>query len=225
MKLPYPVKRFSMRRGALRCLTAFETLTYDPRVARPPVTTLSPVSAASVPWLTPEQFLSGLDPFEISPLLRILLTSDGSMTTLLGALRLAPIDLEVVRQDEEPLDVETARHLGVRAHQPTIARHAWLTHTGHRLLYAASVLPTASLSPALADGVRRASEPLGRLLDGCGRPVMRDRLRIGRLDHPALAEALGGAPDDRLWCRSYRLTVEQTLTASIFEVFSPRLID
>jgi len=206
-------------------LTASEILTYDPRVARLPVTTFSPISVVSVSWASPEQFLAGLDPLEISPLLRVLLTSDGSMTTLLEAVRLAPVDLEVIRQDEEPLDDDAALHLGVRARQPTITRHVWLSQAGHRLLYASSVLPTATLSPTLADGVRRALEPLGRLLDGCGRAVMRDRLRIGRLDHPALAEALGGAAAERLWCRSYRLTVEQTLTASIFEVFSPRLVD
>ena len=192
---------------------------------RPVVLTPSAPDLAPAEWLTPEQFLAGVDSTGISPLYRVLLTSDGSMTTLLSALRLGRIDLDVVHQGEEPLDLETARHLGVSAHQRAMTRQVWLTHEGQRLLYASSVFPVTLLSPALADGLREASEPLGRLLDGCGRPAVRDRLRIGRLEHPALAEALGGAPSDRLWCRMYRLAVEHTLTASIIEVLSPRLAD
>jgi chorismate-pyruvate lyase len=54
---------------------------------------------------------------------------------------------------------------------------------------------------------------------------VRDGLRIGRIHNPGLADALGAPPSDPLWCRRYRLAVEQVMTASIFEVFSPRLED
>ena len=174
-------------------MTRLRGLTYDPRV-------IAPVSTTPQDWATAEDFLAETDPREVSPLLRILLTSDGSMTTLLEALRGG-------------------------AHDPAITRHVWLTHAGHRLVYAVSVLPIASLSPSLAEEIRRGVEPLGRLLDARGRPAVRDGLRIGRIHNPGLADALGTPPSDPLWCRRYRLAVEQALTASIFEVFSPRLAD
>jgi chorismate-pyruvate lyase len=186
---------------------------------------IAPVSTTPQDWATAEDFLAETDPREVSPLLRILLTSDGSMTTLLEALRGGRIDLDVVRQGEEPVDDDTARRLGVRAHDPAITRHVWLTHAGRRLVYAVSVLPIASLSPSLAEEIRRGVEPLGRLLDACGRPAVRDGLRIGRIHNHGLADALGAPPSDPLWCRRYRLAVEQVMTASIFEVFSPRLAD
>lgn len=186
---------------------------------------IAPVSTTPPEWATAEGFLAETDPHEVSPILRILLTSDGSMTTLLEALRGGRIDLDVVRQGEEPIDDDTARRLGVRAHDPAITRHVWLTHDGRRLVYAFSILPTASLSPSLAEGIRRGVEPLGRLLDACGRPAVRDGLRIGRIHNADLSDALGTPSSAPLWCRRYRLAVEQTLTASIVEVFSPRLAD
>lgn len=199
-------------------MTHLRGLTYDPRV-------IAPVSTTPPEWATAEDFLAETDSREVSPLLRVLLTSDGSMTTLLEALRGGRIDLDVVRQGEEPIDDDTARRLGVPAHDPAITRHVWLTHDGRRLVYAVSVLPVASLSPSLAEGIRRGVEPLGRLLDACGRPAVRDGLRIGRIHNTGLADALGAPSSAPLWCRRYRLAVEQVLTASIFEVFSPRLAD
>ncbi len=186
---------------------------------------IAPVSTTPPEWATAEGFLAETDPHEVSPILRILLTSDGSMTMLLEALHGGRIDLDVVRQGEEPIDDDTARRLGVRAHDPAITRHVWLTHDGRRLVYAFSVLPIASLSPSLAEGIRRGVEPLGRLLDACGRPAVRDGLRIGRIRNAGLSDALGAPSSAPLWCRRYRLAVEQALTASIVEVFSPRLAD
>ena len=199
-------------------MTRLGRLTYDPPV-------IAPVGTPLAEWITPEQFLIEADPVETPPLLRVLLTSDGSMTTLLESLRLGPIDLEVIRQGEEPIDTETAQRLGVRPREAAITRHVWLSHAGQRLLYAVSVLPTSHLDAALAEGIRRGVEPLGRLLDACGRPAVRDHFRIGRLQNTTLADAFGAGPSDRLWCRTYRLAVEHTLTASIVEVFSPRLLE
>jgi chorismate-pyruvate lyase len=130
-----------------------------------------------------------------------------------------------VRQGEEPLDADTARRLGVSPRQAAVSRHAWLTHANERLLYAVSVLPVDSLDPHVAEEVRRGIEPLGRLFDTTDHAVLRDGLSIGRLDDPELAAAFGVDPSEPLWCRTYRLVVERTLTASIVEVLSPRLAD
>src|SRR3989338_362874 len=157
MKSPHLVKRFCEdgvdgRVRSARVLTRLRGLTYDPRV-------IAPVSTTPQDWATAEDFLAETDPREASPLLRILLTSDGSMTTLLEALRGGRGEIDGVR--------------------PTPA--------GRRLVYAVSVLPIASLSPSLAEEIRRGVEPLGRLLDACGRPAVRDGLRIGRIHNPGPA--------------------------------------
>jgi chorismate-pyruvate lyase len=183
------------------------------------------LATTSIIWKTFEEFLADAESAEISPVLRLLLTSDGSMTTALETLRLGRIGVEVLRQGEEPIDNETARRLGVSALQTAVSRHAWLTHAGERLLYAVSVLPLASLSPDIAAEVRRGIEPLGRLFDTANRAVLRDGLLIGRLHDPDLAIAFGAEPSETLWCRTYRLAVERTLTASIVEVLSPRLAE
>ncbi|MFZ5862470.1 MAG: chorismate--pyruvate lyase family protein [Nitrospirota bacterium] len=183
------------------------------------------LAATSIAWKTYEEFLSEVDPVEVSSVLRLLLTCDGSMTTALEAVRGGRVDLELVRQGEEPIDADTARRLGVSARQTAVSRHAWLTHAGERLLYAVSVLPMESLNPSVAIEVRRGVEPLGRLFDTADRAVLRDGLRIGRVHDPELAAAFGVGPSAALWCRTYRLAVERTLTASIVEVLSPRLAD
>ncbi|MFZ5877380.1 MAG: chorismate--pyruvate lyase family protein [Nitrospirota bacterium] len=183
------------------------------------------LATTSIVWKTHAEFLSEVDPQEASPVLRLLLTCDGSMTTALEALRGGRVDLELVRQGEEPIDADAARRLGVSSRQTAVSRHAWLTHAGERLLYAVSVLPLESLNPAVAVEVRRGVEPLGRLFDTADRAVLRDGLRIGRVYDPELSAAFGVGPSVALWCRSYRLAVEHTLTASIVEVLSPRLAD
>ncbi|MEO5657657.1 MAG: chorismate lyase [Nitrospiria bacterium] len=179
----------------------------------------------SLDWKTPARFLAEINPTEVFPTLRLLLTSDGSMTAALEALVLGPIDVEVVHQGEEPLDDDTADRLGVPPRQTAVVRHVWLTHRRRKLLYASSVLPSASLSAELAEGLRRGSQPLGRLVDACGGTAVRDGLRIGRLQDAALAGAFGADPSERLWCRVYRLTAEGTLSAWISEVFSPHLAE
>jgi chorismate-pyruvate lyase len=188
-----------------------------PRVIAPATT--------SIAWKTLEEFLAEVDPLEVAPVLRVLLASDGSMTTALEALRVGRISVEVVRQGEESIDDDTAQRLGVSPRQTAVSRHVWLTHAGDRLVYAMSILPLESLAPDVATEVRRGIEPLGRLFDTGSRAVIRDGLRIGRLHNPDLASAFGAAPADLLWCRAYRLAVERTLTASIVEVLSPRLAD
>jgi chorismate-pyruvate lyase len=183
------------------------------------------LATASIAWKTLEEFLAEADPLVIPPVLRLLLTSDGSMTTALEALRAGRVSVEVVRQGEESIDDDTAQRLGVSPRQTAVSRHVWLTHAGERLLYAVSVLPMESLAPEVATEIRRGIEPLGRLFDTTNRAVIRDGLRIGRLHNPELADAFGVDPGEHLWCRAYRLAVERTLTASIVEVFSPRLAD
>ncbi len=183
------------------------------------------LATSSIAWKTLDDFLSDVHPSEVSPVLRLLLASDGSMTTALEALRMGRISLEVVRQGEDPIDEATARLLDVAPHQTGVTRHVWLTHAGERLVYAMSVLPIESLAPDVATEIRRGIEPLGRLFDTGHRAVIRDGLRIGRLHNPDLAKAFGADPAEPLWCRAYRLAVERTLTASIVEVLSPRLAD
>lgn len=183
------------------------------------------LATASIAWKTLEEFLAEADSLDVPTVLRLLLTSDGSMTTALEALRVGRVSVEVVRQGEESIDDDTARRLGVSVRQTAVARHVWLTHAGERLLYAVSVLPLESLAPKVATEIRRGIEPLGRLFDTKSRAVIRDDLRIGRHHNPDLAKAFGVDPADLLWCRAYRLAVEGTLTASIVEVLSPRLAD
>lgn len=183
------------------------------------------LGTTSITWKTLEEFLAVVNPLEVAPVVRLLLASDGSMTTALEALRVGRISVEVVRQGEESIDDDSARRLGVSPRQTAVSRHVWLTHGDERLVYAMSVLPTGSLAPEVAAEVRRGIEPLGRLFDTASRAVIRDGLRIGRLHDPDMAKAFGADPADLLWCRAYRLAVERTLTASIVEVLSPRLAD
>ncbi|HEY4485087.1 MAG TPA: chorismate pyruvate-lyase family protein, partial [Nitrospiria bacterium] len=110
------------------------------------------LSPAVMPWMSGEAFLNSDAAARMGPILRLLLTSDGTITTALRAFRLAPITVEVVRQEMAPLDTDTARFLEVEAGLPVLSRRARLVSAGNVLLSADSSI----LLEGLPLGLRQA---------------------------------------------------------------------
>jgi len=162
---------------------------------------------APISWITADEFFRSDALVRMDPILRILLMSDGSTTALLQALWLSPIRVEVVRQEELPLDPLTAEFLKVEPGATALARDAWLTANGQRLVYASSIIVIEGLSRPLLRAVSDRQKPLGLLFQESGQPVVRDRLQIAFVSDSSTPKTPGQTADKPFWLRRYRLSL------------------
>ena len=174
-------------------------------------------------WLSSDDFFKSEAAARIPPVLRVLLTSDGTITTALQALLLTPIGVEIIRQEEVRLDAAAAEFLAVEPGLDALARDVCLTARGRRWVYASSVLLTDGLPRPLLAALRTRRKPLGLLLNESGKPLTRDKLRIAQITNREAARVLGFPEDGSLWARRYRMSLGEKLWADIREFFSPDL--
>ncbi len=159
----------------------------------------------------------------IGPLLRLLLTSDGTLVDHLAAFYGKPVHLEQVCQREVILDDVTADRLGVATGEKGLERFARLRvgDPGEIVVVASSFFPRATLTPGLSRAMQAGRLPLGKLIQHL--LVRRDRLEIARLPVPEMAQALGRPETECFWTRRYRLTLSDGGVGVIFETFAPAL--
>jgi chorismate-pyruvate lyase len=170
---------------------------------------------------TVESFLRHCRKSHIDPLLRTILTSDGTITRTLQALHLNPFELEIKKQSEVQLDSEIAKFLEMNESEQAISRKIWLHESKRRMIYASTILAFSQSHSLLLEQIQETAKPLGLLLEEHQLPSIKDKLTIGRLVHPEIAAGLGLTPTTELWARHYRLMVHEFLRASVLEVFSP----
>lgn len=174
-------------------------------------------------WMGFEEFLSYCRENPVDPLLRLILSSDGSMTHMLSALILHPIDLEEPRHDETKAGAEIAGYLGIEADQRVITRDVWLRHGRQKLLYAHSIIPVTQSGKDFWEEIIQKNRPIGYFFGEQGLLTLRDCLSIGLVRCEEMAKDLSLQSDQAFWARRYRLTVNVKFVAVILEVFSPVL--
>ena len=192
-------------------------------------------------WLTKEAFWDFCRRNPIDPILRILLTSDGTLIGHLRSLSLAPVEVAVQEQREISIDAEQASWIGVPAGEKGIQRKVWLTvRTSsapssseifgplkpagkERKIYAVSTFPLSGLKPELYQEIQLGHHPIGQMIETHRLLTRRDRLEIARLALPPIAEELGLKQEELFWARRYRLILSDQVSAVIFEAFSPSL--
>lgn len=155
----------------------------------------------------------------MDPVLRLLLTSDGTITTSLQALMRTPIGVEIIRQEEIQVDKATAEFLTAKPGSVALSREVWLTAKGRRLVVASSIILLEGLHRPLLQALRTGEKPLGLLLRETGEPVVRDRLQIAFVADPSAIKSLGPTGAGPSWVRRYRMTLGSKSTASIQEQF------
>ena len=158
----------------------------------------------------------------LTPVARLLLTSDGSMTQMLEALTLSTVSMIMKRQE-----ILTAGNalLSLKAFdgiEKALAREAWLSCKGKPLIYAHSLLATDDGSYSL-ESIRDTEKPLGRMLIDDGVKTFRGELAIGLVKSPDVANDLTLPSDTDFWGRYYKLSSDSGLSGIIFELFSPHL--
>ena len=176
-------------------------------------------------WFGLEEFQDHHLVAPLSPVARLLLTSDGSMTQMLESLVLLNISMAIERQDiispaGSLSGVDTAGEI-----EAALAREAWLTAGNRPLVYAHSLLFAADSGPYSLDAIRDVTEPLGKMLRENDIKTSREGHRMGRVKSPEISGRLGLSSDEEFWARYYRLDTDAGLKGVIFEVFSPELFE
>lgn len=156
----------------------------------------------------------------MDPILRMLLTSDGTITASLQALMMSPIGVEVFGQEEIRIDKAVAEFLSTRTDSEALARDVWLTGKGRRLVYASSIILLDALRRPLFEALRTGVKPLGLLLQESGEPVIRDRLQIACITDPSGRRRIGLPGTGASWSRRYRMTIRSKPAALIQEQFA-----
>jgi len=161
----------------------------------------------------------------LTPVARLLLTSDGSMTQMLENLTLSPISMAIKRQEIiSPGD--SIKELADRAaHGRAVAREAWLASGNRLLIYAHSILFASDGRDASLDAIMEMTSPLGRMLIDDGIKTLRKGCRIGLSQSKDIAQDLGLPGDTKFWGRYYKLSTDSGLGGIIFELFSPDLFE
>jgi chorismate-pyruvate lyase len=186
--------------------TRIETMTVHSR---------SPCGVASV----------DLDPFD-----RMVLTTDGTVTTLLAACTAEPIATRTMRQ-AGPATLETllaatgcwwqpdAALLDLTPSERVVARRVILEGASSRVAYVVteSVIATDRLPGSLADGLQRTGASLGRVLAASCQDTRRELLHLTSSRAGEDAEYLDVHPDVMVARRSYLIVVGQRTAAIVTE--------
>lgn len=158
----------------------------------------------------------------LSPLQRILLGTDGSVTRILELATGSPVAVTTLLQAVEPADRDVAERLDVDVGQDVNHRIVELrnTRTGETLIYAESYTPLSRLSPSFREDMMRADVPIGRILE---RHRLETRREIVGMDAGLREESVAGrfglAGNPRFLSRQYRIIHQDRPLMHIEETF------
>ena len=103
---------------------------------------------------------------KLSPVQKILLGTDGSVTQLLEAITGETVTVRTSVQEVVPADSATAGRLGIHSGEPVNHRIVELANgrTGEILIHAISDTPISRLSPEFKDDLMKADIPIGKII-------------------------------------------------------------
>lgn len=161
---------------------------------------------------------------------KLLLVSDGSLTLHMELIYASRVEIDLFCNEIRPLEKGVAEYLEVEGGIDTIERKLWLHIGGERYLYAHALIPEEYLEDELRSQLKYfGDEPLGRLLQRRGVPLIKDSIELAPVRCPDVALGLGLDGEIPLMARRYRLLNrgpggEPVIKASITEIFAPTFI-
>jgi len=189
---------------------------------------VSEAARMAVPAGAPQGELSVPGFADLAPVLRVLLTTDGTVTETLAAFHGEPVGVDVLSQGYRDYEGRANRELeapvGTRMLERTIALVG--TQSGRRYAAAWSRIVPGLLPPGLQEGLLAEKEPLGQLMRNHRLETFREVVACGRCaagEAPYLgircAAALGVDPGAGTVWRTYRVTTGGRPILSITEFF------
>jgi beta-ribofuranosylaminobenzene 5'-phosphate synthase len=144
----------------------------------------------------------------LSPVQKLLLVTDGSVTQLLETVTGNVVAVETDVQEIVGADTATAERLGVREGDPVNHRVVDLkeTGTGHVLVHAISETPISRLPTEFRDDLMKADIPIGRIISHhrleARREILNARVADAGSEGSRIFSILRSEP---LLCRQYRI--------------------
>ncbi len=138
---------------------------------------------------------------------RILLATDGTVTTILEAYAGEPIEAVRLAQSLRPARPQEAELLDVGTASPVLDRHVLLrgVRSGTTFLYGESVLVPERLDPSIVDRLGSTNEPIGQLLRTSRLETFREVLAVGEQPAGSHGTYFDSGEDALLLFRTYRV--------------------
>ena len=182
-----------------------------------PPKNLRPQNSLSLPTI------NGLDFSLLSPILRTLLVTDGTVTRFLEAYFLEPIKVERVFQEEVTLEADLPSLDLVRGNK-ILRRQVLLCRNSTKEVctFAESFIRLDRLWPKLRGDLLEGRLGVGELLRDRRMETYRELLSYGKENTGTLSHLLKIGKDETLLSRSYRIFSRQLPTILISEKFPER---
>ncbi|HQC13024.1 MAG TPA: chorismate pyruvate-lyase family protein, partial [Methanoregulaceae archaeon] len=145
---------------------------------------------------------------DLSPVQRVLLGTDGSITSILELVTGNAVSVSTLLQEVRTADEETAAALEIQPGEEINHRVVELRNavTGEVLIYAVSDTPLSRLSPEFREDLMKADIPIGRILAKYRMESRREILGMQvRSTDPPMRERFGLGVDLPLLSRTYRI--------------------
>src|ERR1700733_5844622 len=162
---------------------------------------------------------NGIDVHSLAPLQRILLVNDGTLTEILEAAFLEPIEL--VKISQNIITAET-QHAKIFPGQKNILERKILLRggkSGRNYAYAESLIALAGLGAAFRDELLASNTPLGRLWLEHRLETFKEMREIRRQPAHDLGRFFACAGDEPLLVRTYHVFSAAKLLMAITEYF------
>jgi len=125
--------------------------------------------------------LADVDPAALSPLLRALLTIDGTVTQFLESYQAEPVQVELIDQQACTTAGAWAAWLACDAEEAALSRRSILVGVESNRLYAfaESIIVTSRLAPGMREGLEAEPGGLGKIILDSGLETRREALWFG----------------------------------------------
>jgi chorismate-pyruvate lyase len=159
----------------------------------------------------------------LSPLARVLLRTDGTVTYILEAYADEPIDVVKLGQVFGTADDRDADLLlpGGRVLRREVLLRG--RHSLRNLVHAEAVIALDRVEPTFLEGLVGSDEPIGVLLAESRTEAFREILRTGRQPAAGCGPHFGMDPASDVVSRTYRIVARQQPIILITETFPPGL--
>ncbi len=160
----------------------------------------------------------------LSPLHRILLTTDGSITRILEIVGDCEIAVETVAQEVIPADTQIARKLNIEPGDDVNHRIVNLKDPEKTLIRAVSYTPLSRLKKEFREEIMKKDIPIGKIMSRLkieARREIRD-IRITRADSE-LSRVFNLPLDSYLLKRNYDIIHQNEILLNITEIFPPKI--
>ena len=167
--------------------------------------------------------INGFNFGDLSPILRALLVTDGTVTRFLEAYLLEPIKVEKIFQKEIRIDADLP-WLDLPQGTPVLKRQVLLRRnsTGEVYTFAESFIRLDRLWPGLKGDLLEGRLGMGELLRDRRMETYRELLTYSKECAGPLSQLLKIGKDETLFSRSYRIFNRQLPTILISEKFPQR---